>query len=160
MRDVLRRILFSPLAVLRSKAYDWSTISATQYDIALEPLTGVYDEVDFKLRRLEKFLCLVSELTARRPGKAVLSVAGDGIRVLPWSRTYISEPGVISPSKLQPSHLPFAHVLRTIVLGYIPQVSSTIPLSRLGADLSREMSRLNRGHALWFVVRFSPVYST
>ena len=111
------------------------------------------------------FLCLVSELTARRPGKAVLSAAGDGdddgVRVLPWSRTYISEPAVISsPSKFQPPHLTFAHVLRTIVLGYIQQVSSSNFPSRFGADLSREMSRLNRGHALWFVVRFSPVYPT
>jgi len=92
LRDVPRRILFSPLAVLRFKAYAWSTIPAARSVIALEPLTGVYDEADFERRRFEKFLRLVSESTARCPGKAVLSAAGDGVNVLPCSRTYISEP--------------------------------------------------------------------
>ena len=82
-KGVPRGVLSPPLATLRSKARAWSTISVAWCVIVLEPLTSVNEEANFKRRRFERFLCLVSELTAKRPGQAVLSAAGDGVSALP-----------------------------------------------------------------------------
>ena len=92
LRDVLRRILFSPLAVLRFKACAWSMIFAARYVIVLEPpavdntaLPGhLAINSDTKRKDCSNLL--------RSKSASSQTPARDGVNVLPWSRTYISEP--------------------------------------------------------------------
>jgi len=62
----------------------------------------------------------------------------------------------------QPLRLPLIHVIQTVVLGYISQVGSSKYPYLVGVVLIclREMAQIGRGHALWFVARFSLVYPT